>query len=385
VLAFGVGWAAALYVEAGAPIADEEDAYQRYQYALTNDDTLERLETLLKLTRQLTPETLPGAARAYEEDLWPLANSDIRILMAYWAEQDPRGMVSAVSGWSNLRVQQISVTEALGAIAKNEGYPAAREFYDALPSHARQTGRIMIVLAFIDHGELDDMAGFITSYADHGDRDQVAEVAVERMIDNLGPVAVQEWVESLPPGRGNSSDVKRVAFRAAQRAHMDNGYREEFEGWLGRVGNEPWALGGWRAIGVHWAKVDPLAAIEWARSLPEDVGRLAVVQETIRVYAGRDSDGALPWILAQEPDLELDRGTGLLVKQFQAGDPEQALELFGRIVGKTTFQNVHRTLTAYCQRLPEKRGGPLLEQIKEISQARLRRARSESPVSPQGG
>ena len=64
VLAFGVGWAAAMYVDAGAAIADEEDAYQRYRYALTNDNTLERLETLLKLTRQLTPETLPGAARA---------------------------------------------------------------------------------------------------------------------------------------------------------------------------------------------------------------------------------------------------------------------------------------------------------------------------------
>ena len=258
----------------------------------------------------------------------------------------------------------------MSGIAETEGYEAARALYDALPSHARQTGRTALVLAFVDDGGRDDLARFIMSYEDHADRDMVAEIAVERLIDNSGPIVVEEWVESLVGGGGSSSGIKRVAFRAAQRAHMDNGYRLEFEEWLRRVGKEPWAKGGWRSIGVHWAKVDPLAAVQWARSLPEEVNRLEVVQETIRVFAGRDADAALPWILSQEPSLELDRGTGLLVKHFQIRDHALALRLFERIVGETTFVNVRRTLSAYYKRYPEHRSGPLLERIKEIAQGR---------------
>ena len=377
----GVGWFAAMYVSAGPPIADAEDAYVRYRNALDGTDSLLRTETLVKLTKQLTPETLPGATRAFHEDLWPLGNSDIRILMAYWAKNHPREMIAEVLTWNNLRVQQVAATEAVSEIAAAEGYPAAREFFDSMPVHVRQSGLVNLVLAHVDHGELTDLAGFISGFSDHTERDRVAEVAVERMIDNHGPEAVQLWIESLPAGKGNSSDVKPVAFRAAQRAHMDNGYREEFQAWLEKLKDQRWARGGWRAIGVTWAKTDPVAAIEWARGLPDREISEQITPEIIRVFSVRDVDSALSWILAQEPSLELDRGTGRLAVHYSTRDPDLSLDLMERIVARETFDNSRKSAELYWRRLSEKKKEPLLARAKAISQARLAVERGEAAES----
>ena len=371
-----VGWAAAMYVNAGPPLRDAEDAYVRYRNALDGTDSLLRSEILVKLTKKLTPETLPGATRAFEEDLWPLGNSDIRILMSYWAKHHPREMVAEVAKWSNLRVEQIAVTEAVSEIAAAEGYPAAREFYDSMPLHARQSGLVNLVLAHVDHGELSDLAGFITGFADHQERDRVGQVAVERMIDNSGPEVVQKWVEGLPDGKGNSSDIKAVAFRAAQRSHMANGYREAFQVWLETLEDQRWARGGWRSIGITWAKTDPLAAIEWARGLADEDRSRDVSMEIIRVFAVRDADAALPWILEQEPNAVLDRGTGSLVVYFAALDPDIALDLMERIVSGETFKNSRKTASLHWKRLPERRSAPILARAKKIAQERLVRERA---------
>ncbi len=372
--AFAFGWAAAMVVNAGAPIADEEDAYVRFRNALAGDDSLERTETLVRLTKGLNAETLSGAVRAFEEDIYPRANSDIRVLMAYWAKHQPREMVKEVFTWNDLRVQQIAVTEALNAIAEQEPWEAVREFYESMPLHGRQTALVSYVRRFIDHADVADLPEFILSFADHEERDRAGEVAVNRMIQNFGPEALQEWIESLPDGRGNTSDLKVVAFRASARAHMDNGHQDEFEAWLHEIGDESWARGGWRSVAVIRAKTDPVAAIEWARGLPEGDYRLNVIQEAIRVFSLRDSDAAFAWILEQPPSLELDRGTGVLAIHYKSRDSDRALDLLERIVGPDTFANAVRTLTNYWKKMPPRRRDPILERVDQITQARLAKA-----------
>ena len=49
--AAALGWAAAMYVQAGAPLEGDGDAYVRFGNALRTPDALERTETLVKLTK----------------------------------------------------------------------------------------------------------------------------------------------------------------------------------------------------------------------------------------------------------------------------------------------------------------------------------------------
>ncbi|MFK7896550.1 MAG: hypothetical protein AB8G23_11980 [Myxococcota bacterium] len=375
--AAALGWAAAMYVQAGAPLGNEEDTYIRFGNALRTPEALERTETLVKLTKQLTPETLPGAIRAYREDLYPLDAVDLRILMAYWAKQAPREMLTEVSSWSDNRVQHLAAAQGIAQVAKHSGYDAARTLYDDMPTHMRSAGLPNLVIGMIDYGELDDLAGFITSFEGPDERELVANIAMHQMIRAHGPNVVQTWIEGLPPGRGSSNDLQRVGFRAAQSAHLDNGYRDEFIEWAERSKDKRWSTGVWRSIAVHWVRTDPMAGIEWAKSLPEDCGRDDVVAEAIRIWTVRDAEKALEWILPQDPNPELDRGTGRLAVHHAIEKPSVSLAMMERIVAPETYANTRRSVEHRWNVLPNKRKAELLKRTKELSVARRKKTLSE--------
>ena len=381
--AAALGWAAAMSVAAGASLGGPEDAYLRFGNALRTPDALERTATLVKLTGKLTPETLPGAIRAYREDLYPLDAVDLRILMAYWAKHQPREMLDEVASWSDTRAQRLAAAQAIAEVARNEDYDAARALYDSMPTYMRDAGLVNLVIGLIDHGRLEDLAGFITSFQTPDEREMVASVAMHRMIRKHGPAVVQTWIEGLPAGRGSSNDLQRVGFRAAQSAHLDNGYRDEFIAWLERSGDASWTKGAWRSIAVHWVRSEPLAGIEWARSLAEERDRDDVAAEAIRIWAVRDADNALEWILSQPADEQLDRGTGRLAVHHALERPSITLAMMERIVSPTTFQNTRRSVEHRWNVLPEKRKNELLKRAKELAQARRAAARGGDEAASQ--
>jgi len=378
-IAAAMGWAAAMYVQAGAPLEGDEDAYLRFGNALRTPDALERTETLVKLTKQLTPETLPGAIRAYHDDLYPLESVDLRILMAYWAKHEPRQMIEEVEGWSDGRVQRLAAAQAIAEVAKSEGYDSARAIYDEMPTYMSSAGLPNLVIGMIEHGRLEDLAGFITSFQSPDEHEMVASIALHQMIRAHGPAVVQTWIEGLPPGRGSSNDLKRVGFRAAQSAHLDNGHRDEFINWITRSRGSSWSKGAWRSIAVHWVRSDPLAGIEWARSLSPDQGRDDVVAEAIRIWAARDAEKAFEWIVGQEQSKELDRGTGRLAVHHALENPSISLAMMQRIVSSETFGNTRRSVEHRWNVLPDKHRIELLKQTKAMYQDRRSRAETALP------
>ena len=385
--AAAAGWMAAMTVEAGAPLGDEQEAYVRFRNALEKRDVLERTEILVKLIDHLSAETLPGAVRAYREDLYPLDAVDLRILIAYWAKVAPREMLQEVGGWVDTRAQRLAAGQAVIAIADTEGYAAARALYDEMPTHQQDAALPNLVIGHIDHGELKDLAGFITGFPNPDDRETVANIAVHRMIRQYGPEVVQTWVESLPPGRGSSSDLKRVAFRSAQSAHLDNGQRDAFIAWLERVGNVSWTKGAWRSIAVHWVRRDPIAAIEWARSLPEEDGREDVVAEAIRIWSVREAEAAHQGIVAQPPSAELDRGTGRLAVHYALSAPETSFDMMERLISQQTFDNARRSVEHRWNLLPGDRRESLLARSRELARSRRagrEAARGEDPAAGNG-
>ena len=76
-----IGWFSALQVERGPAFKDEQDTYERFANAMTINDSMDRTETMVKLVRRLTPETLPGAIKAFKDDLQDIYNNDLRMLI----------------------------------------------------------------------------------------------------------------------------------------------------------------------------------------------------------------------------------------------------------------------------------------------------------------
>ncbi len=367
--AAAAGWFGAMEVNRGPAFKGENDAYERFSNALTLTDTLERLDVLVRLVKRLTPESLPGAVRAFHDDAMDVFNSDFRLLMWYWAKEDPRGMLREVQTWSEVRAQRMAAGEAVAAVLRQEGYDAARSLFDQLPTHQRDGALPTLVLAYLESGQTVDLVGLIESYTARDERELAAGIVVGQILYLNGPEALASWVESLPDGRGSKSDLKAVAYRAAQSELMRRDELPFLEQWLERIDQEVWAAGARRGIAVNLAKREPMKAIAWAQALPPERGRDEILSETLRAFASFDRIGALEWMRLQEPAENLDAGTARIAFEFARRKPEVALEMLERIRGDEMRENLRRTLSHEWGQMAVDRRTELLEKLERVMAA----------------
>jgi hypothetical protein len=368
VVAASIGWFAAMEVNRGPAFADEQDAYERFSNAFTVTDALDRVELVARLVRRLTPETLPGAIRAFYDDPKDVFNHDFRMLMWYWGQQDPRGMLREVQGWPEMRAQRMAAGEAVYWIIKQEGLEEGRKIFDQLPNHQRDPALAYLVLGALESGEESNLLDVIDAYDWRDERDFAAGIVVGQILRAAGPEKLIEWVEGIKPGPGSTNDLKAVAFRAAQSELMRHDEFEALERWLERVDGEKWTKGGgWRTIGVHLARRDPERAIEWARALPEERGRDEVLAETLRAFASADRVGALEWIRTQEPSPELDQCAARLVYEFKDRKPAIALEMLGWVHDPELFENARKLIEVAARDDSEAAREAILEELERIS------------------
>ena len=363
-----IGWYAALQVERGPAFKNEQDAYERFANAMTINDSMGRTETMVRLVRRLTPETLPGAIRAYKGDMQDVFNNDLRVLMWYWGKQDPRGMLGEMQGWSEVRAQRMAAGEAVYWVLKQEGYDGAKVLFDQLPNHLRDAALPQLVLAYLESGATPNLIGLIETYQIREEREMVASIIVGQILFLNGPEALASWVESLPDGGGAQSGLKSVAFRAAQTELMRREELAFLESWIDRVDQEWWAKGARRAIAVNIAKRDPIRAIEWVEKLEPEQGREEIYGETLRTFASFDRAGALAWIRARNPEARLDPGAARVSYEFALRDPAVALEMAKRVQDPAMRANLAKSLRAEWRAIPEPERARVLEELDAISQ-----------------
>jgi hypothetical protein len=340
---------------------------------------MDRSEIVARLVRRLTPEALPGAVRAFKDDQKDIFNNDLRMLMWYWAKEDPRGMLEEVQGLPEVRTQRIAAGEAVYWVLKKEGYDAARALFDQLPNHQRDPALAYLVLAYLESGETVNLIDLIDSYQSREEREFATGIVAGQILKANGPELLARWVEALPDGGGTSNDLKAVAFRAAQSELMR---RDEFaflESWIDRIDKEPWTAGGGRrTIGVHLAKRDPKRAIAWAQGLAPEKGRDDVLGETLRAYASYDRAGALAWIREQAPSPTLDAGAVRLAYEYSNRDPWVALEMLARIQDADAFAKAHKMLTAAWRNMALDRHEELMKKLEEMSRPGTNQSDSSS-------
>lgn len=362
-----IGWMAAMQISRGTAFRDEEDAYERFSNAFTRTDSLDRVELVARLVRRLTPETLPGAIRALKDDIHDVYNHDLRSVMYYWAETDPRGMLEEMQTWSEVRAQRIAAGEAVYWVLKREGYDAARALFEQLPHHQRDAALPHLVLAAIEASDSPNLIELIDSYPVTEERNFVTGIVVGQILAAKGPEALAAWVESLPDGPGSSSDIKIVAFENSQTELMRRDQFEFLESWIDRIENEPWARsGGRRTIGIHLARRDPMRAIAYANGLSPEEGRTVVLDAVLRAFAAHDRDGALAWMRSMQPARDLDKGTASLVYEFALRDTPAALEMLERIRDPELFAEAKKVMVDHAQALSDDRRRRLLARVEEI-------------------
>jgi hypothetical protein len=353
IAAGAIGWYAAMEVNRGPAFKDEQDAYERFSNAMTLTDSMEREEVVAKLVRRLTPETLPGAIRALQDDVVDVYNNDLRMIMWYWAQQDPRGMLQTLGTWPEVRVQRMAAGEAVAAVLRKEGYDAAHALFEELPTHQRDAAIPSLVLAYLETGSTPNLIELIESYQSRDERDLVAGIVVGQILYLNGPQALADWVESLPAGQGSKNDLKPVAFRAAQTELLRRDKLEFLETWLDKIADEPWAAGARRGVAVNLVKREPLKAIEWVQKLTPEQGHDEILAETLRGFASYDRIGALEWLRQQKDDPQFDAGFARLSYEFARRDPSISIELADRVHSPEMFEHLCKSLALEWKDLGE--------------------------------
>jgi hypothetical protein len=78
------------------------------------------------------------------------------------------------------------------------------------------------------------------------------------------------------------------------------------------------------SISLAWADQAPEAALGWAGTLDEKLGRDAATSAVFFKWVARDADGAIAWVNAQPPGEERAKQTRSLAKNLATKDPQQA-------------------------------------------------------------
>lgn len=358
-----IGWYSAMEVERGPAFSGEQDAYERFVNAFTLTDSMERDEVLNRLVHRLTPESLPGAIRAFKESAANVYNDDLRKLTWYWAKQDPRGMLVEMETWTELRARRIAAAEAVYWLLKQEGYDSARALFDALPERQRESALPHLIHAYLESGERTNLIELIDVYNTREERDLAASVVIQHLLRLNRPEDVVQWIESLPEGPGSMNDLKPVAFRAAMNQFMSGEKLDLIDEWLARVEKQQWAKGGRRAAAVNLASRDPMRAIQWVERLTPEQGRDEILSEVVRTFAYNDRAAALEWVRGQQYAPFLDSGMARIAYDYAHVDPSVALEMALRIRDPEVFKNLYKTLTAAWRDLPDEQRKRIVGQL----------------------
>jgi len=353
IIGLAVGWYSAMAVSRGPVPSGSEEMHERMSNALTNDDMIERAETILKLVKNLTPENLSGAVEAFKEasPAPTVEIFDFRIFANGWAALAGEDMLLETATWPSERFQRVAVGAVMRDLAKKGRIQRAREVFDSLPDTHRSAAVGVMLTSWIEQGEYDSVASVIRSFPPGEGRNTAIVVFTAQMVRVSGIEALKNWVLSIPDDEPER--FKRFAFDDAVRS-ISNESVEEATAWAMQGREIWWGRGGASALGPHWVKKDGVAAISWVESLPEGKWRNDAVRATLKKWAAHDPVSCADWMKSIAPIPLYDRTSERLSLYHARRDPIRAALFSNRIWNDELRAKTQKTLRFDWRRLKNK-------------------------------
>jgi hypothetical protein len=353
-----IGWAAALTVERGVAPADADEMYARMSAALGRfDNTLERSTTVLKLTRQLTPENLEGGIRAFREQAPSpqLSAFDIHVFMAGWARIDGIGLLDQTLSWGADRFYRLGVAAVLHEFARNGDIERAKEVFFRSPEGAREQAVAALFVSWAAFGETEPLEEIVLSFPPGADRDVAMQILTGQLLLAQGSDALETWVESLEaPG---PDFFKAHAYEHAVKALTIHSVNEARD-WVTRQREtkQGWSRRGPEFLVEAWAKMYPAAAVDWALALEfegdvERRVRARALSVGLERWVKANPEGAALWLLVRDSDRLFDVACEALALHYSRRAARQSAVFSNRIVADVRRERVEKTLRRAWSRL----------------------------------
>ncbi|MCV6605148.1 MAG: hypothetical protein OIF34_07565, partial [Porticoccaceae bacterium] len=199
------------------------------------------------------------------------------------------------------------------AIANNDPAKAA-ELVEQLPTGQSQRMAITQLAQQWIQQDPDAALEWITRQSEQNQISALRQAGHQLAYQN--PDKAIEIMGQLPATVRNSWTPAIAAAKAQNNPQEAAQWIQEFRGQR----NYPQLL---QQVSASWAQQDPVAALEFAQSQPEEDGRMAV-QSTVMSWASRDPESAAHWISSQNDQKQLASSTRNVAAHWAQQDPQAA-------------------------------------------------------------
>jgi hypothetical protein len=310
----------------GPPAQHDAGSVSALRQSLDQSSPVDRSFGLSRAFTQLNAESFEEAIAVVEADPARWSEQDHRLLMAAWTRFDDLGPVD----WA-LSQRGMTRSRAAGAVIETLAFRdplSARSVVDSLED-ADLADKLhdKMILGWARSDFRDDLSALIAAMPP-GIRRQKAAAILAIEIRKDGAEALIQWAEDIPDdARANFKEIvfdkAANSLALADPAHASRWIRTH----LGRS----YAA---RAAGVitqRWLEQDPVAALDWALTLPASANRDETVASGFASWLERNPVDAEAWVLSSTPAPAVDPAVRVLVRRDYLPKPASALDWAHRI------------------------------------------------------
>jgi hypothetical protein len=200
----------------------------------------------------------------------------------FWQTNHPRTAAAVVRGWA--RIDPEAAVEYGFDGKRLAGKPFMKsELIDAL------------IVGWIESGE-PGFLDFATSFPQHAETARALRAIARTMISHKGPEEALEWIRTVEGLREKDRNLLiggAVTVTAGIDAPFAAKQAEEL------IASGVPMLGLYVRVANAWAKQDPVAMVEWVRSLPEGDERTRSLESGMRNWILNDKPSAVEWMRGQ--------------------------------------------------------------------------------------
>ena len=311
--------------------AKNEDVISLLTQAFDETREIRSMTLFMAAMAVLDPGTLPAFRRFFSNR--SLKNQQVhywKIFYSAWGEFDGEGAIAHIKQrFDDVNVQRLFFA-SVAKTWKDHDPDGSIQFAAAfLPVDGSINGQL--ALDFINDLAKTDIDQAIAYGIHLNDAEFVMELTAERIKDLLKQdfntaVSALETLEGDNRAFATSefiSEWSKTAPAMAANFLSENYYSE--------VG-----INTLSAIAANYVKADPVAAMEWVNSLPNDSSSAQLLANTVSAWTSADPEGVAAWLSASGSSKELDPAIVAYTANLASYDPSTALEEW---VPRITDQN----------------------------------------------
>jgi len=349
---------------------------------------VDKLRANIRIAHTAEIEDIPGLIKVVAREGGMGKEIVIRILAERWVEAEPFGALDALIGRDPAALESVQEIVLAGA-----GKSDARRTWRMLQG-IDEDGNVALRGKLNNSGARDTMMNFalgaiakdqpalaielLESFERPGAyRKTIGNVLNE--VAQMSPELALDALERLPRGVDSQMDVVHTAFRALEGIDREAAFARLNEMSTGQRYSAAHGIVG------RWADEDPVAAFEWAISLPGTIPNGDAVNEILLRYMKKDTSAAVA-LLEQIPNARLRASTGRwMFKNWVSQDSDAAIDWARTSTeGRLQLQVHEELLASHSRHLEFAEQLEIADRLPEESQAVEKFARrwgSEDPLA----